>query len=125
MPSIVFQVKDNAGTDLTGVRVAIDGRALAEKLTGTAIAVDPGEHRFVFEAEGMPALERTVIVREGEKARREGVVLGALQATRGGPAPITATDGHAQRVAGLFVGGAGALGLVVGAVSAPRSEQYL
>ncbi len=118
MPSIVFEVKDNAGADLTAVRVAIDGKQLAEQMGGTALAVDPGEHRFVFEAEGTPALERTVVVREGEKNRHEAVVLGVLpRAARAGKTSDAPAWGG-QRTIGVVIGGAGVVGLVLGSVFA-------
>src|SRR5476651_2121227 len=51
-PTIVFVVKDDADQDLGAVRVTMDGAPLVDKLDGTAIALNPGQHHFVFEAEG-------------------------------------------------------------------------
>ena len=42
MPTIVFVVKDASGNDVSGVSVTMDGQPLAAKLTGAAVAVDPG-----------------------------------------------------------------------------------
>jgi hypothetical protein len=36
-PTVVFDVKDDAGNDLTDVKVTVDGNPLADKLTGTAL----------------------------------------------------------------------------------------
>jgi hypothetical protein len=120
MPTIVFEVKDGAGNDVSGVTVTIDGRPLASKLTGAAVAVDPGEHRFKFEAAGAPSTEQTVVIREADKDRRLHVVLGAAPTTASdaGQAPVNSStsDGSTQRLIGLVVGGAGVVGLVVGGV---------
>jgi hypothetical protein len=77
LPSIVFEAKDGDGGDLSAVKVTMDGAALIEKLDGSPIAVDPGEHRFVFEASGKPRVEKRVVVSQGQKGRRERVTLGA------------------------------------------------
>jgi hypothetical protein len=53
----------------------VDGRRLADRLDGTALAVDPGEHELTFTAEGYPTLTRTITATEGEKGRVERVVL--------------------------------------------------
>src|ERR1700690_180086 len=47
-PTIVFDVKDSAGKDISAVAVTVDGRRLADRLDGRAIAVDSGEHTFSF-----------------------------------------------------------------------------
>ena len=76
-PTIVFDAKDGAGNDIGGVRVTVDGNLLTARLDGSALAVDPGEHTFTFEVPGQPAVTRTFILKETEKARRERIVLGA------------------------------------------------
>jgi hypothetical protein len=86
MPTIVFQARDAAGKDLSDVQVTMDGQPFADRLEGTALPVDPGEHTFVFataessassrEASGQvsnPAsrpLSRTLVIVEGNKDRR-------------------------------------------------------
>lgn len=120
-PTIVFDAKDAVGNDLSAVRVTVDGRVLTEKLEGTALLIDPGEHAFVFEAAGRVRVARTFVLKEGEKDRRERVVLDA--APRGAPAPPVAatppsaapsvlepahgraTTGSGQRVVGWIVMG--------------------
>ncbi|HTB78817.1 MAG TPA: hypothetical protein VK762_36490 [Polyangiaceae bacterium] len=130
IPTVVFSVKDDADQDLSEVRVTMDDQPLASKLDGTAIAIDPGPHHFVFEAAGRQREERSLVIREGEKDRHERVVLVASpvaapavaapvpESTQ--PAPIevepTRRDGKGQRVAGLVVGGVGVAGVVVGGV---------
>jgi len=119
MPTIVFEVKDASGNDVAAVTVKMDGQPFAQKVGGAAVAIDPGEHHFVFEAAGS-STEKTVVVREAEKDRRERVVLGATSAAAPGPgqapASVGASDGSMQRMIGLVVGGAGVVGLVLGGV---------
>ena len=68
MPSVVFDVKDAQGGDLTAVRVSVDGALLVDHLGAGAVEVDPGEHTFRFEASGQ-TIEKKALVREGEKSR--------------------------------------------------------
>jgi hypothetical protein len=127
IPTVVFVVKDDADQDLSDVSVTMDDQPLASKLDGMAIAIDPGPHHFVFEAAGRQNMERSLVIREGEKDRHERVVLIATpvaappapvpQSAPVGPAePPPPKDGSAQRTAGLVVGGVGAAGVVVGSV---------
>jgi len=128
MPSLVFEVRDESERDLTAVRVTMDGQPLADKLDGTAIPVDLGEHHFLFEASGLASDTRTLIVREGDKNRRERIVLVPAQAAAPAssaiagpvvseiPAETRTRDGRAQRTIGLVLGGAGVVGLVSGSV---------
>jgi hypothetical protein len=126
-PTVVLDAKDRSGADRSAVRVKVDGRAVAEKLDGTPLPVDRGEHTFVFEADGEAPVTLTVVVREGEKSRRVSVTLGAV-VDRGGEdrggghggdgtdKPTTHGGAPAQRTLGLVAGGAGALGLGIGTI---------
>jgi serine/threonine-protein kinase len=121
MPSIVFEAKDAAGNDLAAVTVTMDGQPFADKLDGAPRQLDPGEHRFVFNAQGLPPIEKVVVVREGDKTRHERVVLGApvvqAPAKEEPVAPATpAPAGSTQRMVGLALGGAGVVGVLVGSV---------
>jgi hypothetical protein len=125
-PSIVFDVKDASGADVSAVSVTIDGRPAADRLTGTALRVDPGEHVFVFTSSIGPAITRTFVLKEGEKERRERIALAspasaasAFQSS--GPARGTAPAAEPstmskQRVLGLAAGGVGIIGVAVGGV---------
>jgi hypothetical protein len=86
-PTIAFEVKDAFGADLSVVKVSVDGRPLTERLDGSALPVDIGQHVFVFEVAGQRPGIRTLVLTEGEKGRRERVIIGA--ATRLAPAPPT------------------------------------
>ena len=118
-PTLVFEVKDTKGNDVSAVRVTMDGQLLVQKVGGASIAVDPGEHRFVFEdPDGIaPKTEQAIVVREGDKDRHVRVVLG-VAATTGTPSAASAASdsGSSQRTIGLVLGGAGVAGLVVGSV---------
>jgi hypothetical protein len=130
MPSIVFDARDPAGTDVA-VTMTVDGRP-TEGLQGAAIALDPGEHTFVFTAAGQPPVEKSFILREGEKDRRESIVIGTAPAVpvgaapppgagsgTPGPAPPPATAGTSwsgQRTIALVAGGVGLAGIGVGSV---------
>jgi hypothetical protein len=76
-PTIVFDAKDASGRDVIAVSVMVDGRPLAEKLVGTPLAVDPGEHTFTFTASGLAPATQTFAIREGVKDRHEVIVLGS------------------------------------------------
>jgi hypothetical protein len=58
-PSLVFEVQDAAANDLGSVRVTMDGKSLVDRIDGTPVAVDPGEHHLLFEAEGFPRARRS------------------------------------------------------------------
>ena len=76
IPTIVFRANDPTGNELSSVKVTMDGEVVAEKLAGTAIALDPGPHTFTFETQGQPALTRQILVHEAEKERHEVVQFG-------------------------------------------------
>jgi hypothetical protein len=111
VPTIMIEAVDAVGHDLTSVRVVMDGQDLVQQLGGTAIEVDPGEHRFVFDAAGFQRTSETFIVREGEHNRNLRVVLQSAASP-----PVAGTDGEPQRWLGLGLGGAGVAGLIVGTV---------
>jgi len=116
MPSIVFEAKDGAGQDLTAVKVSMDGATLVPQLEGHAIAVDPGPHAFTFETAGKAPLQKSLVIQEGEKDRRERIVLGDVPVAPAGAAPasvIPSTRGS-KRTVGLIVVGVGIAGLGVG-----------
>ena len=127
IPTIVFSVKDDADQDLSDVHVTMDDQPLTDRLDGTAIALDPGPHHFVFEAAGRAKEDRSIVLREGEKDRHERIVLVAQGAAppvaapvpeSTAPAPVEGPvkDGRGQRTAGFVVGGVGVAGLIVGGV---------
>ncbi len=89
LPSILFEVKDGSGNDLSAVKVTMDGELLAERLDGSALVIDPGDHRFVFETAGQPPLEKRFVIRESQKDRREPITLGPVASPAPAmPAPV-------------------------------------
>ena len=124
MPTVVFEVKDGAGNDATGVRVDMDGSVLAEHLEGTALSIDPGEHSFTFTHAGDPPVQKVFVIREGEKDRRERVVLGVVAVAAvpaavpapAAPAPAPARSSWTgRRVGGVVLAAIGLVGIGVGA----------
>jgi hypothetical protein len=121
VPTVALSVQDRDGNDLSAVRVSLDGQPLVEKLDGKAIDVDPGEHLFTFESAGQPTVERRIVIVEGEKNRRERVMMGEPKAAPASAPPrVTVVlapppPSNPQRTAGLVVGGGG---FVVGGVGA-------
>lgn len=77
MPSITFELRDSEGNRVPAARVTMDGQALPEALGARPVRVDPGEHRFLFEAEGLPLAEGTFLLHQGEKSRKETIVFAA------------------------------------------------
>jgi hypothetical protein len=132
MPTVVFLAKDATGNDVSAVRVTIDGAPLTDRLDGRALAVDLGEHLFRFEPGQGPVVTKKLVIHEGEKDRREMVLLAGAAGTappageksEGAPGDDTRrTDdaapgrtGRTQRIAGIALAGAGVAGLVVGGV---------
>ncbi len=142
LPSIVFDIKDAAGRDLANVRLGVDGAPYTDKLGGAAIALDPGDHEFRFEVVDQTPVVRHFVLREGEKNRREPIVIGSAVAaatpppsprpTATPPPPTTpppattappatpptaqpeASGGSSQKTIGIVVGVAGLGGIVLG-----------
>jgi hypothetical protein len=131
-PAIVFDAKDGSGRDVSAVTVTMDARPLAEKLDGTPLQVDPGEHVFVFTMAGQALVTQTFVLKEGDKERRERVVIGQVVLAPVAPPPeaspasstppSSAPPGGVrsgggvgtQKVLGLVVGGVGLAGIGVG-----------
>ncbi len=116
IPTIVFDVRDPTGADVNAVKVWMDDELLSTALDGRALAVDPGEHRFRFEAPGHAALEIALRIRESEKHRRHRVDWPHVDAKRGMPAERRLPQAKlgAQQVSALMVGGVALVGLGVG-----------
>jgi hypothetical protein len=136
IPTVVFEVKDPSGNDLSAVVVKMDGQPFADHLDGTAVPVDPGDHAFSFAAMGQPEVDKSVVIYEGDKSRRERIQMGGSLAspppasTLPAPAPLvmapssetqpipqpTTTGRSTQKVIGLTLGGVGVVGIGVGSV---------
>ncbi len=75
IPTIIASARDPAGSDLTDVRLSVDGVVLASKLDGRAIALDPGVHELVFTSPGREPVHQSVVLAEGELRRAVRVVM--------------------------------------------------
>jgi hypothetical protein len=73
-PTVVLEVRDPAGADVTDATVSLDGAPFAARLDGVAVAIDPGAHVLRFER-GAASAALEVTIREGEKLRRLVVTL--------------------------------------------------
>jgi hypothetical protein len=134
IPTIIFQAKDGAGTDIIAVKVTMDAEVIAERLEGTALSIDPGSHTFIFETAGQPAVTKQLVIQQGEKDRRERVAFGPTAApvvprgptpsTTPGTLPSTPDLGASSSISGLgtqkilaiVAGGVGVIGLGVGTI---------
>jgi len=68
LPSVVVTARAR-GADILAVKVFVDGKLATEKLTGFALEVDPGLHKYRFESPPWPVIEREVLASEGVKQR--------------------------------------------------------
>ncbi len=128
IPTIIFDAKDASGADLSAVKITMDGEVLTERLEGTALAVDPGEHTFTFETADRPPVTRTLMVLQTQKDRREVVTFGAATpqpSPASAPQPVSVTPLPAapeekglgmgtQKVLALVAGGVGVVGVGLG-----------
>jgi serine/threonine-protein kinase len=142
-PTIAFDVKDAAGSDVSAVSVTLDGQPLTETLEGRALSADPGKHTFTFTVAGHAPVTRALVLTEGEKGRREHIVLPGAGPAPSAPPPAPAPSSTSmagpptsaappplpdeapapsasggmgtQKILGLVTGGAGVVGLALGA----------
>jgi hypothetical protein len=87
MPTLVLVAKDGKGSDLSAVTVKLDGAPWLARLDGAAVPIDPGEHELTLDAAGQPSVTQRLIIREGEKARREIISIGAAPVKSDAVAP--------------------------------------
>ena len=134
LPTVVIEAKDGAGNDLAAVKVTMDGDVLAENLDGSALPLDPGAHTFTFELAGQPPITKQLVIREGQKDRREVLQFGAppaakpaVGATPAATSPATSSiessvdqvsssSGGSQKTFALVAAGVGVVGIGVGTI---------
>lgn len=129
IPTVVFSARNTAGRDLADVQVQkTSGEALATRLDGRAIELEPGNHVFVFVGEDGARVEKRALVREGEKAQSIAAIFEAsadeLAKARGqtGPTGPTVavdrrpTEPSTLRYVGYGAAGVGVVGLGIGAI---------
>jgi hypothetical protein len=126
IPTMIFEVRDSAGNDLSRVKVTVDGALLADRLDGFSLPVDPGVHTFVFESAGQ-TVQKQLVIHESEKKRREPISFGTMSQSEEAPqlaptqppAPLAlARDGHSglgmRKKLAITAGALGAAGLGAG-----------
>jgi hypothetical protein len=91
MPTIIVRAHDSRGRDVAGVRVLVDGTPLMARLEGVAVGVDPGTHRFRFQAASGAVTEVELVVNEAEKRRVVPVAFEVALEVDGTAAPVGAT----------------------------------
>jgi hypothetical protein len=115
MPTVVFAVREGK-RDLEDVLVTRNGKLIANRLDGRAVAVDPGKQRFVFELKGNRQRTVEALIVEGEKSRVIAVELPpadepALTEYGGARPPPALAPAPPVSVAPLVMAGVGAAGL--------------
>jgi hypothetical protein len=88
IPTVVFHARDTRGRDVLGVRVLVDQVVMASRLTGTATRLDPGPHRFRYEAANGDAYEETLLIAVGEHNRMIAINFPTALETDGTAPPI-------------------------------------
>jgi len=107
-PTVVFVARDERGNDLAAVKVSADDKPIAQRLDGTSVSMDPGEHTVVFASPGRQPARLNVIIREGEKNRQVQAVL-LLERPAAPPAAAVPTSSGGSLVPAIAVGAAGVL----------------
>jgi hypothetical protein len=93
IPTVVLDPRTPAGALRADTRVKVDGASLNEKIDGKPVALEPGAHTFVFEADGAAPVERALVLKEGERNKKITVTLAPASPSAGGssaerPIPI-------------------------------------
>jgi hypothetical protein len=106
-----------------GTVVTCDGKDVDPGAIGGPLQLDPGEHVLTARAPGGAATEQRVTLARGDKRSVTLVVQGSAPADAAAGAHETATPAEpaagpsGRRIAAYVIGGAGALGVVIGAVT--------
>ncbi len=116
IPTLVLGAQDAAGNDLVAVNVTMDGEPLLSRLDGSAVMMDPGEHRVEMRVAGSSPIGRTIVLREGEKDRHEVL--------RFEPVAAKTVRDPGRRALGLVTGIAGLAGIGVGIVAGALASSF-
>jgi hypothetical protein len=112
LPSIVLSATDPAHIDVNSARVTADGTMIAQSLDGRPIPIDPGPHTFRFEAPGMEAVERQMVVKAGQKA--QSIVVELFPLASPSSQRVTGGGNATRRWIGIGAAAAGVVGVGVG-----------
>jgi hypothetical protein len=69
MPSVVIDARDAQGRPLSAAHLLVDDNPVADRLDGAPLEVDPGEHVFRVELDGVEPLKQRVELIEGQRRR--------------------------------------------------------
>lgn len=67
LPSVVPEVTDATGASISEAEVSMDGEILTSRLDGSAIVIDPGEHKFTFAKDGEVFATRNLSIEKGQR----------------------------------------------------------
>jgi hypothetical protein len=113
-PTLVFSARKAEGGELTNVRVEMDGKRVADQLTGRAFKVDPGQHAFVFIEAQRGQMQVSETARVGDHARVIEVTFAdpfAKKETPSKPADSAPQKSHGVPAMTYVLGGVGIVGL--------------
>jgi hypothetical protein len=116
LPTIIFVAKDTAGTDLSAVKIVMDGEVIADRLDGSALSIDPGVRTFRFETAGYEPITRQLVIRESQKNRHEAVIFGSA-----GVASVSSSGWGTQKTLAIVAGGVGLASLAFGGIFGLRA----
>jgi hypothetical protein len=117
LPTIIVSATDASGNDVAAVTVTVDGAPFATSLSGLSLPIEPGSHTLRFAAGGAPMVERTVVIKQGEKDRHINVTLGSSTAATSAPSTPPAGAWSTQKTLAVVSAGVGVAGFVAGAVT--------
>jgi hypothetical protein len=113
-PTIVLAAHDEAGHDVSAVRVTLDGGLLTTQLDGRPIVADPGPHTLGAEFPGGRRIELKVVLRATEKDRLIALDLPPAPPPAPkpiAPAPAPKASRHGLPLATWVLGGVGVVAL--------------
>ncbi len=113
IPSVVLDPRTPAGALRADAHVKIDGTRSTEKVDGKALPLEPGSHTLVFEADGSAPVERTFVLKEGEKSKKVTVTMALAE-----PSPAASSAGRPIPIGVWIFGGATVIALATSAVFA-------
>ncbi|MEO7109255.1 MAG: hypothetical protein ABI183_02355 [Polyangiaceae bacterium] len=122
LPTIVLDVKDGDGNDLTDVHVTVDGAAWVDSIDGSPREIDPGTHELSFQVAGQAPVTKKILVHDGDKALHEAAVIGAptkpaehaVIAAKPSAEVVVPRVFNAQKALGATLTVVGVLGFAVG-----------
>jgi hypothetical protein len=116
-PTMVIDAIDEEGNATLDIRVFVDGEQIAERLTGRAMNIDPGEHELRIVSSGGRSKEQKVVMLEGDRAKRVSVRFDGTGAPKAATAATSdPPEPRHDRIptAAWVLGGVGIVGLASG-----------